>query len=237
MEFQTRTDALRAVREALPVFRNVSDLCNAAICTRQQYYRQRTIRAARADERGRVIGGILGLLAADVVVLPAFMLSKAAHAGKDSSLLTFLFIAVGFAIWFLTAQLVRKRFRARGEAERPEDQTLTARLENISNSLVSITQQNQTLIDAMPRDYQNYEAVCFFEQALANGRADSMQEAINLYEEQLHRMTMEQNSRRAVQEQYLQSQMIADIQKSSRAAAINSGIAATFSVLTFLNRD
>lgn len=237
MDYQTRTDALRAVREALPVFRNISDLCNAAICTRQQYYRQRTIRAARADERGRVIGGILGLLAADVVVLPAFMLSKAAHAGKDSSLLTFLFIAVGLAVWFLTGQLVRKRFRTRSEAERPEDQALTARLEDISNSLVSITQQNQTLIDAMPRDYQNFEAVCFFEQALANGRADSMKEAINLYEEHLHRMTLEQNSNRAVQEQYLQSQMVADIQKSSRTAAINSGIAATFSVLAFLNRD
>ena len=61
-----------------------------------------------------------------------------------------------------------------------------------------MVQQSLALIGPIPADYRSFEALSFFEQALANGRAESIKEVMNLYEEHLHRMTLEQNSNLAL---------------------------------------
>ncbi len=230
MENQSQSTALYTVRAVLPVFRDLSELWNAGVCAEQQLVAQQTCRAARQDERGRTLGGFLGILVAASANLGLVALKPATPAAVAVMLL-------GILAGILVGRKVHKRIAAKGQETTPEDQTLIRRLDDLSAEFSAITQRNQALIDAIPRDYRNYEAVRFFEQALSNGRAESMKEAMNLYEEHLHRMTMEHNSNLVLQQQYEQSRMIAAAQQSARDASVSAGIAASFSILAFLSRD
>lgn len=48
-------------------------------------------------------------------------------------------------------------------------------------------------IDFIPKEYQYGIAIDFFYKVLNNGRADSLKECMNLYEEQIHRWKLESN--------------------------------------------
>lgn len=111
---------------------------------------------------------------------------------------------------------------------------MTKQYDAISNEIYQLTIQNENILATLPRDYRYYDAVAFFESALANGRADSMKEAINLYEEHIHRMNMELNGRQMLEQSRMQGVMLANIEENSRAAAYNSNMAATFSILNYL---
>ena len=50
---------------------------------------------------------------------------------------------------------------------------------------------NKHVLEFIPPHYRNYSAVLFMAHAVGNCRADDLKEAINLYEEQLHRWELE----------------------------------------------
>ncbi len=234
---QLQSNALSAVRAALPVFRDLDSLYTAGVTTEQHLTQLRAKRIARMDERSQALSIFLGILAFIVFLTLAMTVSKKARVYSSASTVCVILVIVGIVTGLLVRYLIRKKFRMRAQKESPEEQKLTARMEDISRNIQAVVQENQALIDTMPRDYQYYYAVSFFEGALTNGRADNMKEAINLFEEHQHRETLEQNSRIALQEQRQQTQMIAAAQQSARNASINSGIAAGFSILSFLSRD
>ena len=128
----------------------------------------------------------------------------------------------------------KARIKNKHEQTEAEINTMMPQMESISQEIYRVTTENQEKINLMPRDYRYYDAVAFFESALANGRADSMKEAINLYEETIHRQNMELNGRQMLEQCRMQSAMLANIEQYSKEAAINSGIAATFSVMNYL---
>lgn len=113
---------------------------------------------------------------------------------------------------------------------------LSRQYEAISNEIYQTYTDSQAAIEEIPRDYRYFAAVSFFESALANGRADNMKEAINLYEEHIHRQSMEANSRALLEQSRQQSAMMASIERSARQTAINTDTTAIFSVLNFLSR-
>ena len=130
----------------------------------------------------------------------------------------------------------RKKYIAdAANASSAENEKLDLRLQQISDAIYRISSNNEAAITAIPRDYRYYDAVSFFESALVNGRADSMKEAINLYESHLHMKALESDSQAMLRMNQRQSEMLGSINASSNAAARNSEIAATFSVLSFLN--
>ena len=237
MNEQLRTYALSAVRAALPVFRDLDSLYTAGVTTEQQLTQLRAKRIARMDERSMALSAVLGGLTFFAFLALTMTVSKKARINSSTSTAAVILVIVGIAAGLLVRYLVRRQCQMRAQQESPEEQALNTRLENISRNIQSVVHENQALIETMPRDYQYYYAVSFFEQALANGRADSMKEAINLFEEHQHRMTLEQNSAIALHEQFRQSQMISAAQQSARNASINSGIAAGFSILSFLSSD
>lgn len=83
--------------------------------------------------------------------------------------------------------------------------------------------------------FRYYDALLFLESTLENGRADSMKEALNLYETHLHQERMEVNSRITLEMNMRQCQMLAGIEESMARVERDANIAATFSILNFLS--
>ena len=54
-------------------------------------------------------------------------------------------------------------------------------------------------MDVIPPDYRYRQAMTFFYNALKNQRAMTMQEAVNLYEDYLHKNRMEQMQAEQIQ--------------------------------------
>lgn len=86
-------------------------------------------------------------------------------------------------------------------------------LQNLEDICKTINPEYMHLI---PRDYRHIHACQFFYNAFLNGRAMSMQQAVNLYEEELHRSRMEK----------MQLQQVAQL-KSIRTSSNISAAAST----------
>lgn len=230
--------ALEKVNLALPVYEKINELYFAANSLNQQAM------AARADEE-RVRQNInkrhktdwknmnYGLFFIGFIILIPLMVAVDATLKKMPFVSALLKIAI--LVGAVMLYLKRKaRIKNKHEQTEAEINTMMPQMESISQEIYRVTTENQEKINLMPRDYRYYDAVAFFESALANGRADSMKEAINLYEETIHRQNMELNGRQMLEQCRMQSAMLANIEQYSKEAAINSGIAATFSVMNYL---
>ena len=118
-------------------------------------------------------------------------------ACADFSANTFLVFVEGMALMFIPMIIFKKLIQKRGKnkaallrAEKlpPLEQELSQRNENfeavINSDEVAVLQKT------VPQDYATIDAIEFMVTALMNLRADSLKEAINLYEEHLHRQEM-----------------------------------------------
>ena len=70
--------------------------------------------------------------------------------------------------------------------------------------------KNSNLLNFVPECYRNNLAVAFMHQVIQTGRADDLKEAINLYEEQLHRWTLEGHARQMVEQNAIQNAILDD---------------------------
>ncbi len=64
-------------------------------------------------------------------------------------------------------------------------------IRNLEEKLAELQTEGADSMELLPETYRNAEAACHMLLAVKNGRADSMKEAMNLYEEQLHNWKME----------------------------------------------
>ena len=230
-----REMALEKVNRALPVFERINELYCAANSLNQQTmtarvdeerFRQNTRR--RANLNYLRTSTVVGLF----IVAGLLYLIGRATGYRDffTSIAMIVLIAGGWA----GRRVSKKQLQEKHNQTETQIYAMKHQMEQISQDIYRVAMENQELISLMPRDYRYYDAVAFFENALANGRADSMKEAINLYEEYLHRQNMELNSRQVLEQSRMQSAMLSNIEQSSQEAAFNSAIAAGFSVLTYL---
>ena len=93
--------------------------------------------------------------------------------------------------------------------EQNEDQTQAdlAEIERLEADIATLQEGANELLAFLPETYHNAEAACYMLLAVKDGRADTLKEAMNLYEEQLHRWNMEKlaaNSAR-MQQIYMES--------------------------------
>ena len=90
-------------------------------------------------------------------------------------------------------------------------------IDELKKNLAAFKKDNSHILDFLPMTYRNMQAVSFMFLAVSDGRADSLKEAMNLYEEQLHRWKLEEaqgyynrainelNSRQALTNAHLQA--------------------------------
>lgn len=75
-------------------------------------------------------------------------------------------------------------------------------VKKIEDEYFSFCSKNEHVMDIIPVSYQNnYQAVAYITSAVMNERADTIKEAVNLYEEQLHRWKMESSMEKIAQQQ------------------------------------
>lgn len=68
-------------------------------------------------------------------------------------------------------------------------------------TLEEFLKSNMELLNILPKNYRYPLAANFIAEVLENGRADSLKEAYNLYEEQIHRWKMENKMNELIKEQ------------------------------------
>ena len=145
--------------------------------------------------------------------------------------LTFFFVAA-FLIYaggLTLAILMRKRsvnkMNANKEAIQKDIYAMRSRQDELYMSISNV-------LEKVPQDYRYYIAINYIVDCLQKGRADSMKEAINLYEEQLHRWKLENAAMEAVILQQQQAASLRSIQASSRVAAVASTANAVHNILS-----
>ena len=62
---------------------------------------------------------------------------------------------------------------------------------NLEEKLAQLQAEGKDSLEILPETYRNSEAACYMLLSVKDGRADSLKEAMNLYEEQLHNWAME----------------------------------------------
>ena len=83
----------------------------------------------------------------------------------------------------------------------PQIKQLQESLSNLHNTAIEFESENKHLIEVLPISYRNIEASSFLFLAIANGRADTLKEAVNLYEEWLHRQMLENAAKQTAEAQ------------------------------------
>ena len=75
------------------------------------------------------------------------------------------------------------------------------KLDEMERQVELFAKENFHLVEFLPMQYRNLQAISFMLVAISNGRADSLKEVFNLYEEQLHRWKLEDAAMETAQTQ------------------------------------
>lgn len=124
--------------------------------------------------------------------------------GSDSSDLPFFFFAViipgviglWLLIWAITSAQKYKEAKtievaSTYAANQSQNKTDIEEISNLEEKLAELQAEGADSMEILPETYRNAEAACYMLLAVKDGRADSMKEVMNLYEEQLHNWKME----------------------------------------------
>lgn len=176
--------------------------------------------AKGAKATAKFIGGIVGML---VAVLNSWIVTNAADIGMLAVVLFALFFAgPAFLVYKLLEKLVitpwaTKKAAPLRQALAPLQQELAKGQANLQLALS--LEREGGIANTLPAQYRSTRAIGFMLQAVQSYRADSIKEAVNLYEEQTHRQRLEQGQQKIItQQQALQTQM-EETQRSADAAA------------------
>lgn len=229
--------AVAVVNDALPVFEKINDLYMTASGVMQK---QQIAEAAQFDPAKRKGKARLYTIISFFVLDVIFYLYYAILL-QISKILPFIG-TIGTIAWFVVAIWImirvyrdtlhgtKKELEKNQNAKRSAEQAV----QSISNDICKVFRENDEIISRIPRDYRNYDAVSYFEKVFSNQQADSLKEAMNLYDEYAHRQAMELGNARLQNIAQKQSEMLANIERLSAQTERNTRIEAGFTILNFL---
>ena len=154
--------------------------------------------------------GLIGFGFFFIAALIAFFVEYESVTASDYPLLIVPLIVIALCITVLVILNARenahdKKFKNIYQTTvQPQIDAANAELANLENAVNEFVAKNIHLIEFLPVKYRDIQAVTFMFCAVSDGRADSLKEAINLYEEQLHRWKLENAAQRAAEmQQYM----------------------------------
>lgn len=115
---------------------------------------------------------------------------------------------------------------------KPQIDESQSNLDSLRKNLTTFAQDNHHVVEFLPATYRNPQATSFMLLAVSNGRADTLKEAINLYEEQLHRWKLEQYARQGAEAQEYCALAMDEL--NSRQAQTNAHLQA-IEIMQFVN--
>lgn len=227
-----REQAISVVNNALPIYDKINELYLTATNLEQQAMVKRALAQQKAARSVKpALYPILTFIAMDILFYISAFLSEIFPVMRTVTAL----IVPTTIIACITVYKVQKR-KAQ-ELAQVDTSEFDDQIVELSDDVVRFIENNQEIINTIPRDYRFYDAVAFFEKVLANGQADSMKEAMNLYDRHTHERTLERNSQLSIERANQQSAMLAQIERNSREMVRNSNMAAVFSIATFLKSE
>lgn len=169
------------------------------------------------------------------------VVDKNTAAGTTADVLDFLFILSPFilvSIPFLLVFIYKKTVVQRKEKQRkqeldkftqtifiPQRDKVGAAISQLEREKRIFLNNTKDILDFMPEHYRTNLAVAYLERVVRTGRADTLKEGLNLFEEQLHRWQMEGYAKQMQEERALESAMINE--QLSRIASNQGKIATT----------
>jgi hypothetical protein len=222
-----RQEALQLVTVAIPPLQQIDGLYDQALQLEQRNTAVSTGAKFNASRKGTLLGLVSGFA---IWFILDMIFYKLALTG--TAMLVYIACALAAAVFMFF--FVKRKVMVNTHSVDRQVQSNQSIMQSISAQIQDVACSNAEVINALPRDYRYYHAVSFFEQALSNGRADSMKEAVNLYEEELHRQKLENQNQQMMMDNACQMEMMANIEQNTSDAARNSGVAAAFSILNYL---
>ena len=129
----------------------------------------------------------------------------------------FLLIAVPFILVFSYKKVVVKKKEKKRKLEldnycqnvfMPQRDKISSAIRNLENEKRTFINNTRTVLDFMPEHYRTNLAVAFLERVIRTGRADTLKEGLNLFEEQLYRWRMEGYAKQMQEQRAIESAMI-----------------------------
>ncbi len=152
---------------------------------------QERYRPALMSGKGWTIGFVVGVLAANILLKIA-----------NNTFTLILALAIIIVCIVLNIKIETQLFEAKKEPLRQELARREQEYEKVEQEMLAELKPCwQKILDIVPRDYIAPMFVKTVYGYLTNGRADSMKEAVNLFEEEQHRWRMEQGQQQ-MYEQY-----------------------------------
>lgn len=233
-----RESALRLVYGALPVLKEIDELYNAGINIQQQYRALQNKKQSGQQKNSKILGCIGKTVWVYFVLILASVLLKLA---SDLGMIPLVSIACTVFCIFVYARNIKKiRNHKSGDPSAEQlpsesDDRVNEALAEITKEIDCLVAENADAINALPRDYRYYHAVQYFEQVLANQRAENMKEAINLYENHLHQLRLEEYQQRIMIQNQRQCEMLVAIERNSYQSARASEATAAAVILSYLS--
>ena len=157
--------------------------------------------------------------------------------GKDiaggSVMAGFIVVAILFILISLTLLVISRARLKKATSEcdhiykyqiEPEITKGLQEIKEIKNEVEKYGEAYRHLLDFLPTKYRNFQATSYMFMAITDQRAETLKEAMNLYEEQLHRWKMEDALKKNIEMQQYMADAMDEL--NSRQAEANAHLSA-----------
>lgn len=215
---------INQIGQTLAPLKQICDLQN----TLPQYYKSRDAEINRHKSIKSIWWKLIitGLVLLFPAIIPSFFIGGLIAYPNEQLFIksvvfsypfVFLFL---FGIIFIIILITRKSNLNKSQIR---INSINYNIASAENQLSDTIKNSWQTLSVLPRDYCYFFAANYIYNVLINRRADSLKEAINLYEEQLHRWKMEQYSADLL-EQSRQQQMTLNAIKRYEVANIAASV-------------
>ena len=202
-------DVISRIERVLPPLKKIADI--NVIKGKEQRYIDQTSYTLRNQTLKWYI------LSVPISLVCMWLIMNRYNISNNRSIGYLVGIIIGFIITTLAYMYTKK---SKEKAEQKVADCLSA-----INDVCKEIDRNDIVV--IPPAYRYFSAASFFFNAFINQRALTMQQAVNLYEEELHNNKMEQM-------QQANMQMLMQQNRDLRSIKRNSSVAATMSSLTYI---
>lgn len=161
-------------------------------------------------------------------------------------LLLFLVPAILLLIFGVRGLLSIKNRKKRHEAEykkiweeeyKPKLEKEQACLETVKADMQRIYKEYGDMLTFLPKKYQNLQATSFMLMAVKDGRADTLKEAYNLYEEQLHRWKLEDAAYQAAEIQRMVAMAVDELNEQQAEANAHLNAIEQYEFMKYMHQN
>lgn len=171
------------------------------------------------------LGGFFGLVLIENFIMQSNRALYNEDFVKSALILSFFFAFVLALVYAIICISKRKKINNQAENFWNNEgleitQKNNEKIKEITVALNDFIDENTDISAKIPPDYRNFPATSYMANAIRNCRANTLKEAINLYEEELHKMKMLDNQMKTNNQIYdlciMQAKMNSEIKSMQR---------------------